>query len=98
VDFARTTGRQKRGGDGLQVSLSAAENLAPRKSADLVALDDALKKLAELDARQARVVELRFFAGLSLKEVAEALDVSVATVSRDWSIAEAWLLRELRQR
>src|SRR6187549_215938 len=54
VDFARATGREKRGGDGLQVSLSAAENLAPRKSADLVALDDALQKLAELDARQAR--------------------------------------------
>jgi len=97
VDFARATGRQKRGGDGLQVSLSAAENIAPRKSADLVALDDALKKLAELDARQARVVELRFFAGLSLKEIAEALDVSVGTVRRDWSIAEAWLFRELRQ-
>jgi RNA polymerase sigma factor (sigma-70 family) len=59
-------------------------------------LDGALQKLAELDARQARVVELRFFAGLSLKETAEALDVSVGTVRRDWSIAEAWLFRELR--
>ena len=97
VDFARARGREKRGGDGLQVSLSAAENLAPRKSADLVALDDALQKLAELDARQARVIELRFFGGLSLKETAEALDVSTATVRRDWSLAEAWLFRELRQ-
>jgi len=97
VDFARAAGCQKRGGDGLQVTLSAAENLAPRKSADLVALDGALQRLAELDERQARVVELRFFGGLSFKETAEALDVSVATVRRDWSIAEAWLFRELRQ-
>jgi len=97
VDFARASGREKRGWGGLQVSLSVAENLAFRKSADLVALDDALQKLAELDARQARVVELRFLAGLSLKETAEALDVSVGTVRRDWSIAEAWLFRELRQ-
>jgi RNA polymerase sigma factor (TIGR02999 family) len=96
VDFARTKGRDKRGGDALHISLSSAENVAPRRSADLVALDDALQKLAELDARQARVVELRFFAGLSLKETAEALDVSVGTVRRDWSIAEAWLFRELR--
>ena len=97
VDFARAAGCQKRGGDGLQVSLSAAENLAPRKNAELGALDDALQRLAELDERQARVVELRFFGGLSFKETAEALDVSVATVRRDWSIAEAWLFRELRQ-
>jgi len=96
VDFARARGRAKR--NGLQVSLSQAENVAPeRRSADLEALDDALQKLEALDARQARVVELRFFAGLSLAETAEALNVSVGTVRRDWSLAEAWLYRELTQ-
>lgn len=96
VDFARARGREKRGGEGIQVSLSQAANVASRRqSADLISLDDALQSLEKLNARHARVVELRFFAGLSLKETAEALDVSVGTVRRDWSLAEAWLYREL---
>src|SRR5262245_66542304 len=97
VDFARARDREKRGGDALQVSLSQAANVALERSADLVALDDALRALEKLDPRQARVVELRFFAGLSNEETAEALKVSVGTVRRDWSMAEAWLFRELNR-
>ena len=97
VDFARAQAREKRGGGGLQVSLSEAANIDEAQSADLVALDDALQTLEKLDPRQARVVELRFFAGLSLEETAEALNVSVGTVRRDWSLAEAWLYRELSE-
>ena len=98
VDFARAQAREKRGGGGLKVSLSEAANIASEQTADLVALDDALQTLEKLDPRQARVVELRFFAGLSLEETAEALKVSVGTVRRDWSLAEAWLYRELSER
>jgi len=96
VDFARAQAREKRGG-GLKVSLSNAANIDTEQGADLVALDDALQALEKLDSRQARVVELRFFAGLSLDETAEALKVSVGTVRRDWSLAEAWLYRELSE-
>jgi RNA polymerase sigma-70 factor, ECF subfamily len=95
VDFARARRREKRGGDALMVSLSEAAHIAQEQSADLVALDDALQELEKLDPRQARVVELRFFAGLSMEETAEALKVSLSTVRRDWSLAEAWLYREL---
>jgi len=95
VDFARARRREKRGGGALLVSLSEAAGVAQGQSADLVALDDALHALEKLDQRQARVVELRFFAGLSLEETAEALKVSLSTVRRDWSLAEAWLYREL---
>jgi RNA polymerase sigma-70 factor, ECF subfamily len=95
VDFARARRREKRGGDALMVSLSEAAHIAHEQSADLVALDDALQALEKLDPRQARVVELRFFAGLSMEETAEALKVSLSTVRRDWSLAEAWLYREL---
>src|SRR5215471_21122321 len=95
VDFARARRREKRGGDALMVSLSEAAHVAQEQSADLVALDDALQALEKLDPRQARVVELRFFAGLSLEETAEALKVSLSTIRRDLSLAEAWLFREL---
>jgi RNA polymerase sigma factor (TIGR02999 family) len=98
VDFARAQRRAKRGGNALQVSLSEAAKLAPEQSADLVALDEALQALEKLDPRQARVVELRFFGGLSLEETAEALKVSVITVRRDWGLAEAWLFRELNRK
>ncbi len=98
VDFARARNREKRGGDALQVSLSEAANLRSERSAELVALDDALQALEKLAPRQARVVELRFFAGLSDEESAEALKVSVGTVRRDWSLAEAWLFRELNRK
>jgi RNA polymerase sigma factor (TIGR02999 family) len=95
VDFARARQREKRGGDALPVSLSEATNISYERNADLVALDDALQALEKLDARQARVVELRFFAGLSYEETAEALNVSVGTARRDWGFAQAWLFREL---
>ena len=95
VDFARAQRCEKRGGEALRVSLSQAAGQALEQPADLIALDDALRELEKLDLRQARVVELRFFAGLSLEETAEALKVSVGTVRRDWSLASAWLYREL---
>jgi RNA polymerase sigma factor (TIGR02999 family) len=95
VDFARDAGRSKRGGRALRVSLSDVADLPLKRAADVVALDDALKSLEAIDSRKCRVVELRFFGGLSLEETAEALDVSVATVRRDWSLARAWLHREL---
>jgi RNA polymerase sigma factor (TIGR02999 family) len=95
VDFARARRREKRGGEALRVSLSEAADVGREQSPDLVALDDALRALEKLDARQARVVELRFFAGLSYEETAEALNVSVGTVRRDWSFAQVWLFREL---
>ncbi len=95
VDHARTRNSAKRGGDALQVTLSEAAGVAMQRTTDMVALDDALKTLEALDPRQNKVVELRFFGGLSLEETAEALRVSVATVRRDWSLAQAWLYREL---
>jgi RNA polymerase sigma factor (TIGR02999 family) len=95
VDHARTRKSAKRGGDALQVTLSEAAGVAMKRTSDMVALDDALKSLESLDPRQSKVVELRFFGGLSLEETAEALRVSVATVRRDWSLAQAWLYREL---
>lgn len=95
VDMARTRDRSKRGGGRLHVSLSEAAQVPAARSADFVALDDALRSLEALDPRKSRVVELRFFGGLSLEEVAQVLDVSVATVRRDWSLARAWLYREL---
>jgi RNA polymerase sigma factor (TIGR02999 family) len=97
VDVARTRDRAKRGRGQLHVSLSEAAGVAG-DSVDLVHLDDALKSLEALNARQSRVVELRFFGGLSLEEAAHVLDVSVGTVRRDWSLAQAWLFRELSGR
>ncbi|HMV46255.1 MAG TPA: sigma-70 family RNA polymerase sigma factor [Blastocatellia bacterium] len=97
VDFARARNREKRGGGEIHVSLTQAINVASVQSADLAALDDALQALEKLAPRQARVVELRFFGGLSDAESAEMLNVSVATVRRDWSLAEAWLFRELKR-
>ena len=98
VDMARTRDRTKRGGGQLRVSLSEAEQVPAAQSADFVALDDALNSLHAIDSRKSRVVELRFFGGLSLEEIAQVLEVSVATVRRDWSLARAWLYRELSRR
>jgi RNA polymerase sigma factor (TIGR02999 family) len=98
VDAARTRRRAKRGGGELHVSLSDVADVVIARSADLVALDDALTTLEGLNPRHGRVVELRFFGGLSLKEVAHVLDVSVGTVRRDWSLAQAWLYRQLSRR
>lgn len=98
VDFARSRHNLKRGGDARQVSLDEALLVSHESSTDLVALDDALKALASLDARQSQVVELRFFGGLSVEETAEVLHVSEGTVRRDWSLARAWLHRELNNK
>jgi RNA polymerase sigma factor (TIGR02999 family) len=95
VDFARSRRNLKHGGDAVQVALDEAVVVSSEPSADLVALDEALKALAMLDPRQAQVVELRYFGGLSIEETAEVLEVSAGTVRRDWSIAQAWLHREL---
>lgn len=96
VDHARAKHREKRGGDNIKLSLEEETLVATKeKGVDLVALDEALTKLAERDKEQAKVVELRYFSGLSLEETAEALHVSRATVARDWEAARAWLHREL---
>ena len=95
VDFARSRGYQKRGGGARHVELDEAAVVTDERSAEVVALDEALRALAELDARQSRVVELRYFGGLSDSETAEVLKVSVGTVRRDWTLARAWLLNEL---
>jgi RNA polymerase sigma factor (TIGR02999 family) len=97
VDEARRRHAMKYGADVVQVSLANAEGIAHGKSADLVALDDALNELATFDERQSRIVEMRFFGGLSLEETAEALKISARTVQREWSSAQAWLYRELRR-
>jgi RNA polymerase sigma factor (TIGR02999 family) len=97
VDFARERSYLKRGGGALQVSLAEAESLPLERNNDLVALDEALAALSLVDDRKGRVVELRFFGGLSVKEVAEVLKVSEETVIRDWRLAKVWLLRELGQ-
>jgi len=95
VDFARARRRAERGGYKQQVSLDEAAVVSKEKSADFIALDDALKSLAEIDPRKSRMVELRFFGGLSVEETAEALNVSPRTVMREWSLARDWLYREL---
>ncbi len=97
VDFARSRDYQKRGGNAIQVSLSEATHVAnPESSLNVIALDEALQKLAQLDQRQSRIVEMRFFGGMQEDEIADALDISVATVKRDWSVARLWLLNELQ--
>ena len=83
------------GGDAQQVSLDEAMIVSRERGADLIALDDALEKLAAIDERKSKVVELRFFGGLSVEETAEALSVSPLTVKRDWSMAKAWLYNSL---
>jgi RNA polymerase sigma-70 factor, ECF subfamily len=96
VDFARARHYAKRGGAAAQVSLDEAVTIHEDRSAELIALDEALKSLAEIDPRKSQVVELRFFGGLNAKETAEALKVSQRTVEREWNSARAWLYRELR--
>lgn len=98
VDFARARLSQKRGGAATPLSLDEVLTLDAPQNPDLVALDDALTDLAKLSERQSKVVELRFFGGLSEPEIAEVLQVSPRTVSNDWHLARAWLLRELSRR
>jgi len=95
VDHARTRLRDKRGGGAPVLELNEAIDVPEQRSFELIALDDALNVLARLDPQQSRIVELRFFAGLSIDETAEALGISKSTVNRDWVTARAWLLREL---
>ena len=93
VDYARRRNYAKRGGNAHRVSLDEAMIVSEERTADVVALDDALKSLAEIDPRQSQIVELRFFGGLSIEETAEVLAVSPGTVMRDWTLAKAWLRR-----
>jgi RNA polymerase sigma factor (TIGR02999 family) len=97
VDYARSKNNQKRGGWGERVTLKENMRVSNQSSDDVVALDDALNSLAMLDERKVRVVEMKFFAGLNLAEIAEVLKVSPETVKRDWSFAQTWLLRELKK-
>jgi RNA polymerase sigma factor (TIGR02999 family) len=95
VDHAVRRGAAKRGGGAHALSLEEADAATQQPLDDLIALSEALGRLERLDARQAQVVECRFFGGLSIDETAEALNISAATVSRDWTFARAWLHREL---
>ncbi len=97
VDYARSRRYTKREGQWRQVPLNEAVALFPDRQTDIVALDDALRALADIDPRKSRVVEMRFFGGLSIKEVAEVLNISEESVQRDWRLAKVWLLRELSQ-
>ena len=98
IDYARKRGYAKRGGGALQVAIDDAVLLAPERASELIALDEALERLAARDARMHRVVELRYFGGASVEETAEVLGVSPITVKRDWQVAKAWLHREMSRR
>jgi RNA polymerase sigma factor (TIGR02999 family) len=98
VDFARTRGARKRGGSAARLSLDGALEISARMDPDLVSLDEAMKRLSEVDTRKSRVVEMRFFGGLSVEETAAALEVSPDTVMRDWKLAKSWLRREMNRK
>ena len=95
VDYARSRNNQKRGGGAPRIALDEAVIVSEERAADVVALDDALKSLAKIDERKSQIVELRFFGGLSIEETAEVLKVSPGTIMRDWTLAKAWLKREV---
>ena len=95
MDYARTRHAARRGGTALQVTLEEAAEVSVERSAEMVALDDALTAMAQFDERKGRLVELRFFGGLSIEETAEVLQVSPGTVMREWTLAKAWLQREI---
>jgi RNA polymerase sigma-70 factor, ECF subfamily len=96
VNHAISSGSRKRGGSAVLVSLVEAETQAEQQNAEIIALDEALHKLARFDGRKSQLVELRFFAGLTAEEAAEVLGTSLRTVNREWSLTRAWLFRELR--
>jgi RNA polymerase sigma factor (TIGR02999 family) len=96
VDYARSHNAAKRGAD-LRVTLNSAIALPIARTTDLVALDDALLELAKIDEQQSRIVELRFFGGLTTEEAADVLGVSRSTVKRDWNVAKAWLTRQMKK-
>lgn len=95
VDAARARGRDKRGGSAQRIDLDQIPDISTRRDPELIAIDDALNRLGELDPRKAKVIELRFFGGLSVEETAEVLKVHEQTVVRDWRLARVWLLREI---
>ena len=95
VDHARAKHRAKRGGRDIRVTLDEAVAIAANQEIDLIALDAALDRLAQIDEQQSKVVEMRFFSGLNVEETAEVLGISPATVKRDWNVAKAWLYREM---
>lgn len=94
-DYARAKHADKRGGHAIKIPIEEIHNLGIQSDAGIVDLDEALVRLAEISERQAKVVEMRFFAGLGIEEIAEALQTSPATVKRDWAFAKAWLFKEL---
>lgn len=98
VDNARRHMQLKRGGDALRVSLTAAEALGDQKDAGIIALDDALNSLAEFDSRKSKIIELRFFGGLTEEETAEALNMPLRTTQREWRLARAWLFNQLKSK
>lgn len=96
VDHARAKGREKRGGELSHVSLDEAVAFTDEKDFDLLALEDALQQLAAFDPQQSKIVELRFFGGLTIEETAHVLKISPATVKREWTMAKAWLFRRMK--
>lgn len=97
IDHARSRQAAKRGSGGIKLSLDDVVEITDERAADLIALDDALKALADFDAQKARVVELRFFGGLSIEETAAVMGVGTATITRQWRLAKAWLYHELNK-
>jgi RNA polymerase sigma factor (TIGR02999 family) len=98
VDHARSHAYAKRGGGARKIEFDEAMIVSQERAAEVVALDDVLKQLADFDPQQSRIVELRFFGGLTIEETSEVLDLSPATIKREWSTARAWLYRELSKR
>jgi len=96
VDYARSHAAAKRGAD-LRVELDAAMILPQERNAEVIALDEALKTLSQIDEQQGQIVEMRFFGGLSIEEICEVLGISRSTVKREWNVAKAWLVREMRR-
>ena len=96
VDYARSHAAAKRGAD-LRVELDAAMILPQERNAEVIALDEALKTLSQIDEQQGQIVEMRFFGGLSIEEIGEVLGISRSTVKREWNVAKAWLVREMRR-
>ena len=95
LDHARAQGRHKRGGDAIHVNLEDLALMSPQKSEELIALDEALERLTKFDERKSKIVEMRFFGGLTIEEVAEVLGIAPVTVMLHWRLAKAWLQREI---
>ena len=96
VDHARARHTEKRGGEAQRIALEDAVQLSDKSDVDLLALDEAMHRLAEFDAQQSKIVELRFFGGLTIEETAHVIGVSPATVKREWTMAKAWLFNKLK--